>query len=247
MKGAVVIVGATSGIGRALARACAADGRPLVVAGRDQSALERIAADCRIRFGVPARAERFDALDFDDHAPFAERAMKGFGQGVDGVILCHGEMPDESSARRDPEIFRRAVDVNYTSAVSLLERAAEGLGERGRGFLCAVTSVAGDRGRPRNHLYGSTKAALSTYLSGLRVRMARCGVSVVDVRPGIVDTGLTWGLPDLPLRARPERIARDVLRGIARDRAVVYTPWFWRGVMWLIRWLPDRLFKRLDL
>jgi decaprenylphospho-beta-D-erythro-pentofuranosid-2-ulose 2-reductase len=247
MNGTVVIVGATSGIGRALARACAAEGRGVVLAGRDSSSLQRIAADCRVRFAVPARSEHFDALDFEDHAAFVERAAKGFGQGVDGFILCQGEMPDEAVARRDLQVFRRTIDVNYAATVSVLERAADHLSEHPGGFLCAITSVAGDRGRPRNHLYGSTKAAVSVYLGGLRVRMARHGVKVVDVRPGIVDTGLTWALPDLPLRADPAQIARDVLRGIARDRAVVYAPWFWRYVMMIIRWIPDRIFKRLDL
>ncbi|HKX46230.1 MAG TPA: SDR family NAD(P)-dependent oxidoreductase, partial [Planctomycetota bacterium] len=115
------------------------------------------------------------------------------------------------------------------------------------GFLCALTSVAGDRGRPRNHAYGSTKAAVTAYLEGLRARLSREGLSVVNVEPGVVDTGMTWGLPPGPPKASAERVARDVLRGIARDRAVVYTPWLWRWVMAIIRCLPDRVFRRLDL
>jgi len=248
MSRVVVIVGATSGIGRALARAAAAEGRGLVLAGRDAAALERIAADCRVRFDVPARAEHFDALDFDDHAPFVERAAKGFGDGVEGFVLCHGEMPDEADARRDAAVLRRMIDVNQASTISVLERAADHLTQTAQGgFLCALTSVAGVRGRPKNHLYGSTKAAVSTYLEGLRARLAGDDVSVVDVRPGIVDTSMTWGLPDLPMRARPERVARDTLRGIARDRAVVYSPGIWRVIMTIIRAIPDRIFKRLDL
>lgn len=247
MSGAVVIVGATSGIGRALVRACGEEGRGVVLAGRDLEALERVAADCRVRFGVPARVVRFDALDFADHAAFAERAGKGFGDGVEGFVACHGEMPEEAESRCDPAVLRRMVEVNYTSMVSLLERAAEQLLPRGRGFLCAVTSVAGERGRPRNHVYGSTKSAVGAYLQGLRARLAKSGVSVVDVRPGVVDTAMTWGLPGLPRQASPERVARDVLRGIARDAAVVYTPWVWRIVMAIIRAIPDRVFKRIDL
>jgi len=214
---AVVIVGATSGIGRALARVCAAAGRPLVIAGRDADALQRIAADCRVRYGTTTRAERFDALDFDDHADFVERAVKGCGGGVEGFVLCHGEMPDEAVARRDPHVLRQLVDVNQTATISVLERAADHLSTQARGFLCAVTSVAGVRGRPRNHVYGCTKAGVSTYLEGLRVRMARSGVSVVDVRPGVVDTAMTWGRADAPL------------------------------VMAIVRTLPDPIFKRLDL
>jgi len=247
MSGAVVIVGATSGIGRAMARACAAEGRPLVLAGRDAGSLERIAADCRVRFGVDARIEHFDALEFDDHAAFAERAARGFGDGVDGFIACHGEMPDEDEARRDPSVLRRMIDVNYAATVSLIERAADQIAPLGHGFLCVVTSVAADRGRPKNHIYGSTKAAVVTYLEGMRARLAKSGVSVVNVQPGIVDTAMTWGLEDLPMRATPDRVAHDTLRGIAKDRARVYTPGFWRYVMLIIRFIPDRIFKRLDL
>lgn len=247
MSGPVVIVGATSGIGRALARACGAAGHALVLAGRDAGSLERIAADCRLRFGVSARIERFEALEFDDHEGFAERSAKGFGEGVDGFIICHGEMPDEEIARRDDQVLRRMIDVNYTATASLLERAADHLVPRGKGFLCVVTSVAADRGRPKNYAYGSTKAAVVTYLQGLRARLAKSGISVVNVQPGIVDTSMTWGLPDLPLKSTPEQVARDTLRGIARDRAVVYSPWFWRVVMTIIRMIPDRVFKRLDL
>lgn len=247
MSRVVVVVGATSGIGRAIVRACGAEGRGVVLAGRDADGLERIAADCRIRFAVPARTEHFDALALDEHAAFVERAAKGFGDGVDGFIVCYAEMPDESAARRDPEILRRMIQVNVTSTLHLLECAADALAPREAGFLCVLTSVAGDRGRPRNYLYGATKAAVSTGLSGLRARLAPAGVSVVDVRPGIVDTAMTWGLPDLPVRARPERVARDTLRGIARDRAVVYSPGIWRLVMWIVRAVPDRIFRRLDL
>jgi short-subunit dehydrogenase len=247
MTRAVVIVGATSGIGRALARACAAAGRGVVLAGRDPDALERIALDCRVRFETAARTERFEALDFDDHPRFVERAARGFGDGVEGFVLCHGEMTDEAVVRRDPAALGHMIDVNETSTISLLERAADHLGARGSGFLCALTSVAGVRGRPRNHVYGATKAAVSTYLEGLRARLARVGVSVVDVRPGIVDTAMTWGRVEGPLAARPERVARDVLRGIARDRAVVYSPGAWRLVMAVIRVLPDRIFNKLDL
>lgn len=247
MSEVVVVIGATSGIGRALARACAADGFGVVLAGRDRASLERIAADCHVRFGVPARAEDFDALAFDDHAAFWERAGKGFGDGVDGVFLCHGEMPPEEEARRDPVVWRRMVDVNYTSAVSVLERVADDFSARGQGFICGLTSVAGDRGRASNHLYGSTKAALSTYLGGLRARLAPLGVSVVTAKPGVVDTGMTWGLEGLPLMSEPEPVAAAILKAARRDRPVVYAPSIWAIVMQVIRLIPDRIFNRLGL
>lgn len=247
MSETVVVLGAGSGIGRALLRELARDGTRLVVAGRREEEMARLAADCRVRFGAEAVPERFDALDFDDHPAFVERCDARFAGGVDGWVLCHGEMPDDEEARRDAAVARHMIDVNYTSAVSLLERAGARLAERGAGWICALGSVAGDRGRPGNYVYGSTKAALAVYLSGLRARLSRSGVSVVTVKPGVVDTGMTWGLPDLPLAAAPERVARDAIRAVRRDRAVVYSPWFWAIIMAVIRALPDRIFKRMSL
>ncbi len=243
----VVILGAGSGIGRAMAGELAARGSHLILAGRCLEELERVAGDCRLRFGADARALSFDALAFDEHAAFFQRCCECFGDGLDGIVLCHGEMPAEDRARADVAVARRMIDVNYTSAVSILERAASYLADRGRGWICAVGSVAGDRGRPSNYLYGSSKAALGTYLAGLRARMAKSGVVVVTVKPGFVDTGMTYGLPGLFLVASAARVARDALRGVGRDRAVVYTPWFWAIIMLPIRLLPDRIFKRLEL
>lgn len=247
MSEAVLILGASSGIGRAFANELAAGGASLVLAGRDTEDLERLAADCRVRFGGRAEVEHFDALAFEDHAAVFERCVKRHESGLDGVVLCHGEMPPEEDARVDIRIARREIDVNYTSAVSMLEQAAAHLSERGRGWICALSSVAGDRGRPSNYLYGSSKAALSTYLQGLRALLARRGVSVIAVKPGFVDTAMTWGKPGLFLVASPARVAKDSLRAVRKDRAVVYTPWFWAIIMLIIRLLPDRLFKRLSL
>ncbi|MBW2421218.1 MAG: SDR family oxidoreductase [Deltaproteobacteria bacterium] len=242
-----LLIGATSGMGRAIARRLAAEGYDLILAGRQLDELGLLAADLELRFGTKNESRPFEALDFDSHAAFFEDCATFFGDSLHGVMLCHGEMPDPEQAANDFEAARRCIDVNFSSAVSLLTAAARHLEARGRGWICAISSVAGDRGRPSNYVYGSTKAALATYLSGLRGRLARAGVSVVDVRPGFVDTALTWGRPGMFLVAAPERVADDVMRGIRRDRAVVYTPPFWALIMFVIRTIPDFLFKRLQL
>jgi short-subunit dehydrogenase len=244
---AVLILGAGSGIGRAFARALAEQHCSLILAGRRHDDLERIAADCRVRYGARAEVEVFDALALDEHARFFARCHEHFETGLDAVVLCHGEMPEEDEARADPRVAKRMIDVNYTSAVSILERAGSYLEERRHGWICAISSVAGDRGRPGNYLYGSTKAALNAYLQGLRSRLAKCGVSVVTVKPGFVDTGMTFGRPGMFLVASPAHVARDALRAIRRDRPVVYTPAFWRVIMLVIRMLPDWLYKRLTI
>jgi short-subunit dehydrogenase len=247
MKDCALVVGATSAIGRAIAAQLAAAGFDLVLAGRREAELERNARDLEIRFGVAASVRTFDALDFDTYEAFFASCREPSGATLAGVVLCHGEMPEQSEAEADAALTRRLIDVNYASPVCLLEIAARHFQDLGRGFVCALSSVAGDRGRPSNHIYGSSKAALSTYLQGLRSRMARHGVRVVTVKPGFVDTALTYGRPGLFLVASPEKVARDVLRGIERDRAVVYTPRFWALILGIIRSIPDPIFKRLPL
>lgn len=243
----VVLVGATSGMGRAIARRLASEGYRLILAGRQLDELALLAADLELRFGTKNETRPFEALEFDSHADFFEGCVSFFGDSLHGVMLCHGEMPDPDRAAREFDVAHRCIEVNYASAVSLLTAASSHLEARGRGWICAISSVAGDRGRPSNYVYGSTKAALGTYLSGLRARLARAGVSVVEVRPGFVDTALTWGRPGMFIVASPERVADDVMRGIQRDRAVVYTPPFWALIMFVIRSLPDFLFKRMQL
>jgi decaprenylphospho-beta-D-erythro-pentofuranosid-2-ulose 2-reductase len=142
---------------------------------------------------------------------------------------------------------RRVIDTNYTSAVSVLNLAADYLEQRRGGFICGLSSVAGDRGRQSNYLYGSSKAALSTYLQGLRNRLTRARVRVVTVKPGFVDTKMTFGLSGMFLVATPERVAKDISQAIRRGRSVVYTPWFWRPIMLVIRTIPEFIFKRMKL
>ena len=150
------------------------------------------------------------------------------------------------------------IDVNFSAAVSVLNRFADyfelphpalSQGERVQRYICGISSVAGERGRQSNYIYGATKAAFTTYLAGLRNRLQRSGVAVITVKPGFVDTSMTWGRlnPDSPLVAQPERVGRDIVRAIRKRKNVIYTPWFWAGIMLIIRLIPEPLFKRLRL
>lgn len=243
----VVVVGATSGMGRALARRLANEGHGLILAGRDMEALSALATDLEVRCESKVEVRGFEALDFESHAAFFADCIEYFGGQLHGLVLCHGQMPEQADAERDFALARRMIEVNYLSHVSLLNLAALHFEAREAGFIAVLSSVAGDRGRQSNYLYGSSKAALSAVVSGLRVRLAKRGVPVVDVRPGFVDTQLTWGRPGLFLVASPDTVARDVMRGIRRNRAVVYTPFFWAGIMAIIRAIPDFVFRRLSL
>lgn len=241
----VLVTGGTSDIGRAIAWELAGRGKALALAGRDESMLEAIARDIEIRFGTCVTRHAFEATDFHSHGLLVEEVV-GLGR-LAGVVCCHGILASEDAAAHEFDLCRRMIDVNYTSTVSILQRVAPSL-PRG-GFVCVISSVAGDRGRQSNFTYGSTKAALNTYLQGLRNRLHKAGVHVTVVKPGFVNTRMTWGLldPESPLVVEPARVARDVIRGVERQKHVVYSPWFWRPIMAAIRAIPEPIFKRLSL
>jgi len=220
-----------------------------LLAGRDGDELEKTAADLRLRHNVEVAIETFEALDFDSHPALIARCFTQCGGRLDGVIVCYGYLPSQQWAEQDFAEARRTVDVNFTSVVSLLNCAANALEQQGSGFIAAISSVAGDRGRQSNYIYGAAKAGLSVYLQGLRNRLARRGVHVLTIKPGFVDTPMTQGLisPQSPLLAKPDRVARDIDRALRRGRNTLYTPWFWRPIMTVIALIPEPLFKRLRL
>lgn len=242
--GPVLVVGATSAIARATAAAFAARGHDLLVTGRDREELEAVAADLALRYRVEVEARLFDALEFEAH----DGLMDAAGQRpMSGVVVALGYMGDHEAAQGDFREARRIVDTNYTACVSLLEKAASILESRGRGFICVVGSVAGDRGRQSNYLYGSAKSGLDAYLQGLRNRLHPSGVTVTTVKPGFVDTRMTYGKQGMFLVASPDSVGWGIYRAARRGRSVVYLPGFWRLIMWVIRSIPEPVFKRLKL
>lgn len=244
-----MVLGATSGIGSAIARELATRGYPLVLTGRREEEVGRIVADLTVRYRVPVRAETFDALEVEEHGPFLRRAFEKEG-GLEGLVVCFGLLGDQATATRDFTHAREILDVNYTGAVSILTHAASLLEERGHGFIVGIGSVAGDRGRQSNYVYGSAKAGLSAFLQGLRNRLhgvSEGRIHVLTVKPGIVDTKMTYGLAGGRLAARPEHVARKIVNAMERRRNVVYVPGFWRPIMLLIRAIPEALFKRMKL
>ncbi|MFN7986069.1 MAG: SDR family NAD(P)-dependent oxidoreductase [Thermoanaerobaculia bacterium] len=249
MRGNVLVAGAGSGLARAVAEGLARLGHGLVLAARDGEEAGRSAADLRLRFGVPAAALAFDARDAAATAALVPRAEAALAGGLAGVVVAFAEMPDQEEVERDPALGLSMIDVNVRSTTALLEAAAAQLEARPGSFLCAFSSVAGDRGRRKNYAYGATKAALSTAMEGLSARLAPKGVTVLCVKPGPADTAMSWGVVPRgsPLLASPGTVARDVLSALARSRSVVYTPWFWRPVMALLRALPSSIFRRLPI
>ncbi len=245
----ILILGATSGIAKALNLELASAGHRLILAGRDATQLQRLADDVKIRHNVTVTAEPFDALDFDSHPRFLNKVLADFGGKLDGVVLCYGYMVDQPVTETDFAAARRTIDVNYTSAVSILHLIAAHMESQKTGWIAAISSVAGDRGRQSNYTYGSSKAALTAFLQGLRNRLTKSNVHVLTIKPGFVDTAMTVGKvnPNSPIVAKPEKVARDIARAIRRRKNVLYTPWFWRIIMTIVCSVPERVFKRMKM
>ena len=242
----VVVFGATSAIAQVVVRLLAVRGAELVLVGRDPRRVAAVADDAVAR---GARKVDTIAADLDDHGHHAEildRAGRALGR-IDLVLVAQGVLPDAARCRDDPAEAERALRTNFVAPALLLEAAAGRLVAQGSGTLAAISSVAGDRGRQSNYLYGSSKAGLSTFLQGLRNRLFPSGVHVLTVKPGFVDTPMTAAIPKNALFTAPGVVAAAILRAAERRRDVVYVPGFWRAVMWVIRSVPERVFKRLKL
>lgn len=246
MRGAVLILGATSAVARACAQLLARQGYAIILAGRDADELARLAADLRIREGGRVDWECFVAEEPEGHPAFFDRVL-ALTPRLEGVLLAFGAMGDHGRAVADFSEAKRIIGANFTGAVSLLTLCANHLLQRGDGFLIALTSVAGERGRQSNYLYGAAKGGLDIFLQGLRNRCFGGGVRVITVRPGFLDTAMTYGLPGLFLVASPEAAARRIVGALHRPGDIVYVPWFWRWIMLAIRLLPEFFFKRLRL
>jgi short-subunit dehydrogenase len=240
-----LILGASSAIARAFAREAAARGADVILAGRDTEDLARTAADIVIGTGRAATVMSFDALDSSTHAGLVSKLANL--PGVLNVALMFGTMPDQAAMDENPDLALSCIASNFAGAVSILHRLAPLLEARRDGIVIGFGSVAGDRGRLKNYLYGSAKSGLDTYLSGLRNRLGRAGVHVMTVKPGFVDTAMTFGLPGLFLVASPESVARACLNAAAARKNVIYVPWFWWGIMAVIRAIPERTFKRMSI
>lgn len=240
-----IILGATSSIARAFARAVSRNGAQVLLAGRDMKDLEASACDCSLQGAPVAQAIRFDARDATTFAPIIERAT-GL-EGMINVAVFVGSMPSQGQIDADPSLIAGTVTDNYVGPATFLQVVAPAMEERGGGTVVGVGSVAGDRGRIGNYVYGSAKAGFHTYLSGLRNRHTRFGGHVVTVKPGFVDTAMTWGIEGMFLVAPPDKIADDILRAVEKRKDVIYTPGFWWLIMGIIKAIPERMFKKLSV
>ena len=240
-----IILGATSTIARVFARMVSARGDSVLLAGRDLPELQTIATDCGLRGAPLAETIAFDARNPGTFASIIDRA-----RDIDGTISAAvfvGSMPTQEEIDEDPALVDGTITDSFTGPARFLTMLAPVLEERGKGTVVGVGSVAGDRGRLGNYVYGSAKAGFHAYLSGLRNRLGRSGVHVVTVKPGTVDTAMTWGMDKLPFLAQPEKVAGDILRAADKQRNTIYTPIIWWPVMTIIKTIPEFIFKKMKI
>jgi len=245
-RSTLVILGATSAISQAYTALAANAYQRLILVARSDSKLEQLASHFRVTCQVEVDTVSSNLADCSQHATLFRRLAE-MSADLAEVLVCYGELSDQQKSNEDPDYALEQFVTNGSSAVSLWAHAAQALKQRGGGTLIAVSSVAGDRGRRSNFCYGAAKSALSTYLAGLSMEMADSNVHVLNVKPGFVDTPMTAEFKKGALWATPDRVAKDILNASRKQKTVIYTPWFWRYIMLVIKLIPTPLMRYLPI
>ncbi len=242
----ILIIGATSAIAEATARLWAGQGHRIYLLGRNEERLQAIAADLNVRCVESAQYALLDVNDFAQHAAVLDVAAVAL-DGIDIVLIAHGTLGDQKTCERDFAATLLELNTNAISVISLLTHLANRFEAQKHGTIAVISSVAGDRGRQSNYVYGTAKGAVTIFMQGLRQRLHKSGVQVLTIKPGFVDTPMTAEFKKGLLWATPERIALSIASAIEKRRDVVYAPWFWAWIMGVIRLIPEWIFKKLKL
>jgi len=245
----IAIFGATSAIAAACARRWIAQGDSIFLVGRNPAKLRALAEDLAVRKTGEQKlaAATADLDDFSRHEALLDEAQAALG-GLDVVLIAHGSLPDQKDCEASVDATMAEIRTNALSVISLATLAANRFEAKGRGAIAVIGSVAGDRGRQSNYVYGAAKGMVDVFLQGLRNRLARSGVAVVTIKPGFVDTPMTASIAKKGLLwAQPDGVAKGIVGALARGRDVVYLPRFWRLIMLIITHIPERVFKQMKL
>ena len=243
----ILIIGATSAIAEATAKRYAKERASLYLLARNEERLASLTADLKTRGASSALYALLDVNDRSRHEEVLKEVIKTLGT-IDVVLIAHGTLGDQKACEDNVEQALFEFETNAVSTIALLTRLANLFEKQHGGTIAVISSVAGDRGRPSNYLYGTAKAAITTFCQGLQTRMFKSGVHLIIIKPGIVATPMTEGLsmPAL-LVAEPDQIAADIVRAIEKKTDTLYTPWFWKYIMLGIIHVPSTLFKKLNL
>jgi len=245
----ILIIGATSAIANACARQWVEqfEHTQFFLVARNSEKLSQIADDISTRGAIAVHTHVLDIANIDAHSAMLNAAIKEL-EKIDIVLIAHGVLPDQVACEQDVSLAIKEFNINATSTIALLTLLANQLEKQHNGTLAVITSVAGDRGRSSNYLYASAKSAISIFCEGLRGRLFKSGVHVIDIRPGFVDTPMTAHLP-LPaaLVAKPDIVAARIVAGIKRKKDVLYAPAFWWLIMFIIRSIPSFVFKKMKM
>ncbi len=242
----ILIIGATSAIAQETAKLFAQQRETFFLVGRDADKLEAIAADLKVRGAPKVVYTTRDLNEFDQHPTLIEQAYTSL-EGLDTVLIAHGTLDDQHTCEQDYAKAEQALRTNFLSVVSLLTPIANRLEKQRYGCIAVISSVAGDRGRQSNYVYGTAKGALTLFLQGLRNRLQPANVCVLTIKPGFVDTPMTAPFKKGLLWAKPETIAKGIYRAIQKRKNTVYLPWFWWPIMLIIKAIPEPIFKRMKL
>jgi decaprenylphospho-beta-D-erythro-pentofuranosid-2-ulose 2-reductase len=242
----ILIMGASSAIAERTAREFAARGDSLFLVARNAQQLQALADDLMVRGALMVHTCVLDAREMDRYAAMLDAATEQMG-GIDAALIAHGTLSDQAACQNSIELLLQEFTTNALSVMALCTQLANRFEAQRHGVIAVVSSVAGDRGRRSNYVYGAAKAAVSAFTSGLRQRLHLKGVSVVTIKPGFVSTPMTAALKKGILWAAPQTVASAIVRAVDRGASIIYTPWFWRPIMWLVRALPETIFRRLKL
>lgn len=242
----ILVFGASSAICSELLKLFAHKEGSFYLIARDAPKLSAQKADLEVRGGNVAGQECYDFNQWDTHEAAVGRALEALGQ-IDVAIVAHGSLPDQSECETSPASVRACMEDNFMSAAIIIQCCAAALSVQGSGTLLAISSVAGDRGRKSNYVYGSAKSGIDALLQGLRARFTGTGIQIVNVKPGMIETPMTAHMKSGALWSTPQAIAPTIMRALEKGGGVYYVPGYWRFIMWVIRLLPNAIMARLPI
>jgi len=242
----ILIVGATSAIAEQVARKLCTATTTFILAGRNEDNTRAVSDDLRARGAKNVHCMHYDFSNMSNH-PQLVNDVYSVLPDLDLVFIAYGSLPDQSQCEQDVGLTLDEITNNYTSVISLLTLFGNKLAEQGHGVIAVISSVAGDRGRQSNYIYGSAKAGLTAFLQGLRNRLSKKNVHVLTIKPGFVDTPMTKDFNKGFLWVGPDKVAEDIVRAIYKRKNVLYTPWYWQWIMLIIKSIPESIFKKMNL